>query len=499
MFVFDHSHKQLSLNALGHRLRSVPMLIISLSFALGIVVADGYSVPLWAIFSGVILSGVLAWVVRSAWRWAYCFLAIALLGYAASVVRAPYASVPYDDEYKMVAIVRGIPAPRDGYRVAEGKLEAFEADDGWHRADDRVQLWLRSDSVEVGDRLLVYGKLVRRMSRFEGYDELLCRRGYVGGVSVTEHNLLSLDKHRTTTLQQRAVSKLGRYCGDSLSHATVEAMVAGSRSGISPKLREAYSRTGLSHILAVSGLHLAVVAMAVGWLLTPLALLHRGHRLRDMLVIIALWLFAFASGASPSVLRAALMFSVVQLAYFSSSRYASLNALMATIFLMLVYRPDYLYDLSFQLSVAAVVGIVVWAVPFVRGLRCKGYLVRVVSTSFAVGIAATLWTMPIVSHHFANLPLIGVVVTPLLLPLAYLVVGSGVVALALPSVVSTPFITLAEWAAWVQNWVVDFASKPWWAGIEYRLDEGAVAVIYALYAIITLVMWSTERKKVITL
>lgn len=475
------------------------MLVISLCFALGIVIADGYSVPLWAIFIGVILSGIMAWVVRSGWRWAYCFMAIALLGYAASVVRAPHATVPYNSESSMVVAVRGIPAPRDGYRVAEGKLEAYSADDGWHRADDRVQLWLRSDSVDVGDRLLVYGKLVRRMSRYEGYDELLCRRGYVGGVSVSDHNLLNLNKRRATTLQQRAVAKLGRYCGDSLSHATLEAMVTGARSGIAAELREAYSRTGLSHILAVSGLHLAVVAMAVGWLLMPLALVHRGHRLRNLLVIIALWLFAFTSGASPSVLRAATMFSVVQLAYFTSSRYASLNALMATIFLMLVYRPDYLHDLSFQLSVVAVVGIVVWAVPIVRGLRCKGVVVRVVLTSFAVGIAATLWTMPIVSHHFGNLPLIGVLLTPLLLPLSYVIVGFGVIALALPSVVSVPFIAVAEWASRMQNWVVVLASKPWWAGVDYRLEEGAVAVIYLLYAIITLVMWSTERKKVITL
>ena len=193
------------------------------------------------------------------------------------------------------------------------------------------------------------------------------------------------------------------------------------------------------------------------------------------------------------------MFTVVQLAYFSSARYASLNALMATIFLMLVYRPDYLYDLSFQLSVAAVVGIVVWAVPIVRSLRCKGAVARVVVSSYLVGVSATLWTMPIISHYFDNLPLIGVIVTPLLLPLSYIIIGFGVVALALPSVISTPFIAVAEWAAWAQNWVVELASKPWWAGIEYRLDEGAVAVIYALYAIITLVMWSTERKKVITL
>lgn len=477
----------------------MPMLVISLCFALGIVLADSYSVPLWAIFSGVILAGVMALVVRSSLRLVYCALAIALLGYAASVVRTPHASMPYDTEGSMVVAVRGVPAHRDGYRVAEGRVEAYKDGDGWHKIDDRVQLWLRSDSVAEGDRLLVYGRLVRRMSRYEGYDELLCRRGYVGGVGVNDFNLISVDKRRATTLQQRAISKLSSYCGDSLSHSTVEAMVTGSRSGITAELREAYSRTGLSHILAVSGLHLAVVALAVGWLLMPLALVHRGHRLGNLLVIIALWLFAFASGASPSVLRAATMFSVVQLAYFTSSRYASLNALMATIFLLLIYRPDYLYDLSFQLSVVAVVGIVVWAVPIVRNMRCKGAVVRIVLSSFAVGVVATLWTMPLISHYFNNLPLIGVLVTPLLLPVAYIIVGFGVIALALPSVVAVPFIAVAEWAARVQNWVVVLASKPWWAGVEYRLDEGAVFAIYALYAIITIVMWSVERKKVITL
>mgnify|MGYP003552259166 CR=1 FL=1 len=106
------------------------MLIISLSFALGIVVADSFSVPIWAIFSGVILAGVMALVVRSSLRLVYCALAIALLGYAASVKSAPHATMPYDVPCNMVVVVRGVPAPRDGYRVAEGRVEAYEADDG---------------------------------------------------------------------------------------------------------------------------------------------------------------------------------------------------------------------------------------------------------------------------------------------------------------------------------------------------------------------------------
>lgn len=499
MCASDRSHKRLSFKALGHRLRSVPMLIISLCLALGIVGAELLFLPLWAVVAALVVAAAMAWVVRSEARWCYCAFALVMLGYLVALMREPSTSMPYDCEGEIIVAVRGVPAERDGYRVAEGRVEAYNFGDGWHEARDRVQLWLRCDSIEEGARVVVRAELVERMSRYEGYNELLTHRGYVGGIAISHHNLLSLERHSATTLQQRAIAKLGRYRGDSLAHATVEAMVAGSRSGVGEELREAYSRTGLSHLMAVSGLHLAVVAMAVAWLLQPLALVHRGHRLRNLLIIVALWLFAIMSGSSPSVLRAATMFSVVQIAYLSSSRYASLNALMATIFLMLVYRPDYLFDISFQLSVAAVLGIVVWAVPLVRSIGHRGGIVRGIASMLGVGVAATLWTMPIISHYFGNLPFVSVVLTPLLMPLAYVVVASGVVALAMPSVVAVPFIVVAEWAAKAQNTIVAFTSQPSWVALEYSLDGWVVGVVYLLYAIITLVIWSIERKKVITL
>lgn len=496
MFAFDLWPKRLTIKALWHRLRSVPMLLVALCFALGIIVADSFLIPFWVATAAIVITTIVAWLALPRYSaLVYLGIALVMLGYVVSVLRQPTTAVPYDSYGEMVVEVRGVPSARDGYRVAEGRLLRFED----VSADDRVQLWLRSDSVAEGDRLTLYAKLVAVMSRYEGYNELLCRRGYVGGVGVADYNILAIEHNKAMTLQHRALRKLGRYHRDSASHATVEAMVAGSKADMRERERTIYARTGLSHLMAVSGMHLGIVALVVAWLLAPLSLVHRGHRVRNILVIILIWLFAFVSGASPSVLRAAVMFSVVQLALFSSSRYATLNALAATIFLMLCYRPDYLYDVSFQLSVAAVFGIVAWAVPLFRYFAHLATPWRLLVTTLAIGVAASLWTMPIVSHHFHNLPLIGVVVTPLIMPISYVVVASGVVALVVPGVCAVPFIAVAEWAAWLQNWAVSIAAMPRWAAIDYTISGWGVALIYALYAIITLIMWSVERKKVITL
>ena len=205
------------------------------------------------------------------------------------------------------------------------------------------------------------------------------------------------------------------------------------------------------------------------------------------------------SGASPSVVRAAIMLTVLQLSLAASARYNSLNALAVTVFAMLVYRPSYLFDISFQLSAAAVFGIVAWAVPMMRASRMWPRPVKGIYSLFVVGAVATLWTMPIVSHTFDNLPIIGVVVTPCVLLFAYAIVACGIITVVLPSPLGYPFAIVAEWAARMQNIVVEWASELPFASVEYTMSKWGVVLCYAAYAAITLLYWSKNQKKVITL
>ena len=481
-------------------MRSMPMLVVLVPFVAGILLAEHFVMPLYLAVALFLISVVVAYVAMPRRVvWGYVALALVAFGYTIAELRAPNVAVPYNKECEMVINVEGIPSQRDGYRVADGRLVQWYDGERWHDSESSVVVWLRSDSVAQGDRVYLCAKLNEDISHYGDYNRLMHRRGFVGGVGVSDYNIISITHSAPTDLQSKAIAKLDEYATDDASHATVVAMVAGSRHAMPNDLREAYSKTGLSHLMAVSGLHLGIVLMVVSFMLIPLRFAHGGHRVAALLAIVAIWLYAIMSGASPSVVRAAIMLTVLQLSLAASARYNSLNALAVTVFAMLVYRPSYLFDISFQLSAAAVFGIVAWAVPMMRASRMWPRPVKGIYSLFVVGAVATLWTMPIVSHTFDNLPIIGVVVTPCVLLFAYAIVACGIITVVLPSPLGYPFAIVAEWAARMQNIVVEWASELPFASVEYTMSKWGVVLCYAAYAAITLLYWSKNQKKVITL
>lgn len=122
-------------------------------------------------------------------------------------------------------------------------------------------------------------------------------------------------------------------------------------------------------------------------------------------------------------------------------------------------------------------------------------LVKMLLTTLIIGMAATLWTMPIVSHTFGNIPYLGVVVTPVAMLTAYAVVCCGIFALILPHPISLPFGWLMEQAARVQNGFVEWVAQWEWVTLNYQLSGVGAAIIYALFVLITFVLWSKCEKK----
>lgn len=476
------------------------MLVVLIPYVIGVVIADCYVVPLWLALAVMIATVVTAtFALQRRVALGYIALALVMFGYVVAELRAPATAIPYDTTTEMVIDVEGIPSNRGDYRRVDGRIVEWRDGDVWHEADSKVVLWLRCDSVSSGDRVTLAGELTNDISRYDDYNRLMHRRGFVGGVGVSDYNILDISHSEPTDMQSQAVAKLDRFATDSTSHATVVAMAAGSRHDMPAELRDAYSRTGLSHLMAVSGLHLGIVLMVVGFIIRPLRLVHRGHRIAALFSIVAIWLYAIMCGASPSVIRAAIMLTVLQLSLISSARYSSLNALMATVFVMLVYRPNYLFDVSFQLSVAAVIGIVVWGVPLMRLSRNWHWVWSGIYSLVVVGVVATLWTLPIVSYTFDSMPIVGVVVTPCVLIFSYIIVVCGVFVLALPASVAVPFAVVAEWAAGVQNSVVGWSAELPFASIGYTMSGCEVTTIYVIFTIITAMIWSINRKKVVSL
>lgn len=500
MCAYDHSHRRFNFRNIGHRVGSMPMLFALIPFISGIILANSYSIPLWLAAAGMAIFAIVAWCIRARRGVvAYCFIALILFGYLVAELRRERVDIPYDKDIELVVSIDKHPAMRYSKYSVEGEIERWRDGDAWHDSDYRVQLYTACDTLAVGDRVHLRTHLRERISNNESYNSLLHHRGVVGRIDINAYDILSIEHDISYSLHARAIEHLSYYAQDSSAYSTVEAMVAGSRRMQSEELREAYSRTGLSHLMAVSGLHLGIVLIIVNILLIPLLLIHRGHLVRNILVLIAIWIYVAVCGASPSVVRAAMMVSIVYLTYYSSQRYNTANILAMAILLMLIYRPDNIYDISFQLSVTAVMGIALWAVPIIRRLSTTGLFTRYIIASAIVGMAASIWTLPIISHAFGRIALIGVIITPLLMFSAYIIIGSSMATLLLPPPLGMPFARLAEWSAGIQNEFVMMASRLEWACIDYRLDVGGVVAIYAIIIAITLLIWSYESKKVVTL
>lgn len=478
----------------------MPMVCVATALAAGILLGGRWQLPVWFAAAALALCCAMSYLCnRRRAGVAYAAAAVVIAGMILPVLHAPAVNVPYGRRVVMRVEVVSEPAWRGEYAVAEGRITSWRDGDASRSADDKVRLWIGCDSVACGDRLLIEARLAERISRHADYSRAMHRRGYVGAVSVSGTNILYKESGVAGTLQTAAVGRIRALGLSESGGGVVEAMTTGSRAGITPELRRSYSRSGAAHVLAMSGLHLGIAAMAVNLLLAWLSLLHRGHVVRNVAAVAVIWLFAVAGGLSPSIVRAAIMFSILQLSLAASSSYSSLNALAATVFLMLIFDSSYLFDTGFQLSVSAVAGILLWGVPLCRRLRSGRRVVDALVATLVVSWCATLWTMPAVSHIFGYVSWVGTLISPAVMATATVIVAFGALAMVLPEGwLAAPLRFVLDNAARLQNGVAEMFGKEWCAA-DWRMDTWQMVAVYALFAAITLAAWSVDRKKKVTL
>jgi competence protein ComEC len=188
-------------------------------------------------------------------------------------------------------------------------------------------------------------------------------------------------------------------------------MLLSDKSNIDLGIRNAFNTSGLGHILCVSGLHIGLLIMIFDTIFKILTL---GNRylfiFRKILLIFIAFFFAFIVGFTPSVLRAAIMFSVFVLASFCKKNYDNLNVLALTALIFLIFDPLILFNISFQLSFLAMAGIFTFTPLFkslINNHNTKMYwkqkLFNIWKSAYTC-ISAQLFTLPLTAYYFKNLP-----------------------------------------------------------------------------------------------
>ena len=286
----------------------------------------------------------------------------------------------------------------------------------------------------------------------------LRRQGVTGTALCFARQWRVLSASTPLTLKERALLLRERWVAQYHAHfpahdmAVLSAMTLGHRGLVDAETRALYSETGASHVLALSGLHLAILYALFEYTLGAWS---RRRSLPcqvgvGLLGLGLIWAFAFLTGFPTSLVRAALMFSIVRLLLFFSRPPRPLHSLTLAVLVMLVVSPSWLFDVGFQLSCAAVAGILIlrpllptlqWFslrptlppyTPLPRFTRWKKSAVRFVYELLAVSLAAQAGTAPLVAYYFNLLPLNGIFSSLVVIPAAYLLLSGSLLFLLLP-------------------------------------------------------------------
>ncbi len=228
---------------------------------------------------------------------------------------------------------------------------------------------------------------------------------------------------------------LETYIKDQKALGVAQALVLGYKENLDRTLKKQYAETGAMHVLAVSGLHVGLVSFLLHFILE--ALRFKGRRwkvLKTITTILGIWSFALITGASPSVLRAACMFSFIILGV-SLNRFTNIyNTLAASAFLLLLLDPLLLFSVGFQLSYTAVLGIVFFQARIARLWIIKNKLLDYFWQLFCVSLAAQLATLPLGLYYFHQLPLFFWLSGLIVVPAAALILIAGLLLIALHAI-----------------------------------------------------------------
>jgi len=366
-----------------------------------------------------------------------------------------------------------------------------------------------------GDRIRLRGSLRKpRLLKLPGefdYPRYLALHQIDALFWVADAGQAVLMRGATGQSWQRRLDGAARRCDllirqvvpDPADAAVLMALVTGSQAAIAPELRTAYARAGVSHILSISGFHVAVIAATLAhlllWLLLRwqwLVLRLNVRRVALLATLPAMVAYLMFTGAAPATVRSVIMLTAVVLALWAERESDVLDALLLAALLLLVHEPTVLFDVSFQLSFLSLWGIVVLTPLLLHPF--KSYLVgwrQKLALFFAASLAAILATAvpTLATFHQASFTglLANLVVVPLL-GYGAVVIGAvaAVIAAVVPSLAGTLF-GMAGWLVALSNrFVVWIAHLPLIRSYEVEWpDLLALLIVLSVLSFVASVRW----------
>ncbi|UAY51879.1 ComEC/Rec2 family competence protein [Ferruginibacter albus] len=200
-----------------------------------------------------------------------------------------------------------------------------------------------------------------------------------------------------------------------------EALLIGYTNDLDKDIVQAYSNTGVVHIIAISGMHLGLIYVVLFWLFSRLPLIKRSVFIKVIAILICLWIFSLLTGASASVLRSAVVFTCITIGIGINKKASVYNSLAASAFLLLCYNPYFLWDVGFQLSYCAVLSIILFQKPIYNWFYVKNKWLDKLWEMIAITLSAQLLTFPVCIYYFHQFPVLFLLANIVAIPLSTII------------------------------------------------------------------------------
>lgn len=269
--------------------------------------------------------------------------------------------------------------------------------------------------------------------------------------------------------------------------ALAKALMTGDRRDLDKDLVQAYSNAGVVHIMSISGLHIGLIYIFLIQMVKVLPRISKSKVARAIIVLSGIWFFAVLTGCSPSVMRSAVMFTCLHAGTLLNRKIPTYNFWSASAYLLLIADPMLLWNVGFQLSYTAVLGILVAQKPIYHWIIFQNKLVDYCWQLVSVSLAAQLFTLPICMYYFHQVPLLFLLANLVAIPLSSIGLWLSLVLILtgwlplIPLWLGTVITMLYRWLNQFINYIDSFSFTVW-NGIYLNLVETYLIMIVIIFS-----------------
>jgi competence protein ComEC len=366
------------------------------------------------------------------------FLGILIIGYLMHNKNKSYSEINIKSEYFTGKVFNTEIAPSGKTKIHLQNnflLDSLK----WVKLSGKVLIYSTDSTILPGDRI-VYTAQVSNLKKKPApgcfnFNSYLTKKQYVAQGNIIDYEKANDDHFSFLTISAKLQKKLAEKFSDNYlskdSQGILKAIILGYKNELDDEIQTTFSTSGIIHILAVSGLHTGLIYMG----LLSLFSLFPGVKVKrysNFIIIILLYAYAFITGLSPSVLRAATMFSIIASGKIINRRVNIFNCISLSAFLLLLFNTYLILDAGFQLSYAAVISILALMPVFQNYYSNASVFLKKLFDLISVSFSAQIGTLPFTLYYFKFIPVLSIFSNLIIVPLIPFLIIMGFAYLIIP-------------------------------------------------------------------